>query len=202
MTLNTPNDMYDYSPKALPQHDMAALEVLTARDKALIDALDQIDRQFRTGTHSHVANQRLQHEIARKQAKKAQGPVQKGQDWVKSIPKKPFHSNTPPMTNKPSNPANIMQAMMAIFRLTAQSIQTDMNSVTATWSSGNLEKLFNLVKDSHFEASNLSNYDHEILEEQLIEVGDQFSPEFLLGVSAAVAVLLEGKHLTDFSTEN
>ena len=43
-----------------------------------------------------------------------------------------------------------------------------------------------------------SVYDLEILQEQLVEVGDEFSDEFKRGINAAVAVLLEKKHLEEF----
>jgi hypothetical protein len=41
-------------------------------------------------------------------------------------------------------------------------------------------------------------YDLEILQEQVTEVGDQLSADFKRGIEAAVAVLLEGKHLEEF----
>jgi hypothetical protein len=94
-----------------------------------------------------------------------------------------------------------MDALNAMLRLTATEIEITAGAqgqnmkTTVTFEGDALQRFASLCKKN---AAGGSMYDLEILQEQLVEVGDEFSDEFKLGINAAVAVLLEKKHLEEF----
>jgi hypothetical protein len=204
MTSITPSDRHR-------GFDYGASHPLSPHEQATADALIQIDKQFGKRKPTAVQQAKIDKMVAEKAAKKAQGPVQKGKGWTNNIKKQHVNTNVwnqavgaTAMNTKPGElpPLDAVQAML---RLTAMGIDITAGAqgqnmrTTVVFEGDGLQRFAAMCKRSGAGASGPnSEYDLEILQEQVTEVGDELSDDFKKGIEAAVAVLLEGKHLEEF----